>query len=36
MSKSVHKCAPPRKVWGHALPENFLDSRFSEMGSSAI
>ena len=34
MSKSSLTCAPPRGVWGHAPPpENFLDSRSSEMGS---
>ena len=36
MSKSVCKRAPPREVWGHVPPEIFLDSRSSEMGSSAI
>ena len=36
MGKSALTCAPPRGVWGHAPLENFLDSRSSEMGFSAI
>ena len=37
MSKSSLTCAPPRGVCMAACPsENFLDSRSSEMGSSAI
>ena len=36
VSKSALTRAAPRGIWGHAPPENFLDSKSSEMGSSAI
>ena len=36
MSKSALTHASPRGSGGHAPPESFLDSRSSEMGSSAI
>ena len=36
MSKSALTRAPLRGGWGHGPPENFFDSRSSEMGSSAI
>ena len=38
MSKSTHKHAPPKGVWGYPPPhpEHCLDSRSSKMGSIAI
>ena len=36
MSKCTCKSAPPGGGGGHDPPENFEDSRSSEMGSSAI
>ena len=36
VSKSALMRAPPRGGWGRAPLENFLNSRSSEMGSSAI